>query len=327
MKIDLHAHFIPRQCCDMVDDKGNKFGPTIRKDISGQEALFVGESSQGQIVSQITDPERRIQDMDAIGLDMQAISIIPTNMFYELSSEEGSNIVQKQNNAIAEIFTAHPDRFVGVGGVPLQNIGNAVQELERITALGFKAIQIGTSVNDKNLDDRDFWPFFAKAQDLDIPMFVHPWKIGGTSPLKGYHLSNLIGNPMSTTIAIARIIFGGVLRDFPRLKFVFAHAGGAAPFILGRWQHGYEFVAACQTIPKPPDEYFKQMFFDTVAHSQSALTYLVEQVGAEKIVLGSDYPFDMGDTDPVSIIRNTTRISKADRETILERSAEKLLRL
>ena len=151
-------------------------------------------------------------------------------------------------------------------------------------------------------------------------------KIGGTAPLKGYHLSNLIGNPMNTSIAIARIIFGGVLRDFPNLKFIFAHAGGAAPFILGRWEHGYEFVEACQTIPESPGEYFRKMYFDTVAHSVSALTYLVEQVGADKVVLGSDYPFDMSDADPISSVRNA-RISQTDRETILNRSAATLLKI
>ena len=173
----------------------------------------------------------------------------------------------------------------------------------------------------------ELWPFYQKVQDMEIPIYVHPSVNPVPERMQKYWLVNLVGNPFHTALAVASIIFGGVLESFPRLKFLFSHAGGGAPFIRGRWEHGYQFFEWCRSIPKPPSEYFKLMYFDTIAHSGSSLAYLVYAVGAYKVVLGSDYPPRMGDPNPIATVRHAAGISAADKEIILERSSVDLLKL
>ncbi|MFC1957408.1 amidohydrolase family protein [Chloroflexota bacterium] len=328
MKIDLHAHFIPRDCLDVTDRNGRKHGYTIGKDASGQEVLMDGSIFRST-VADMCDPEKRIQYMDRIGLDMEVISVAPSNIFYDLNAEEGLNFAQKYNNGIAETVRAYPDRFLGMATVPMQDISKAVIELERaVHELDLKAVEILSNINGKNLDESEFWPFYEKAQELDILIYVHPGNVAGAERMRKYWLTNLVGYPLDTSLAIASVIFGGVLESFPRLKFLFSHAGGYAPFIRGRWEHGYKYsVDECRSMPKPPSEYFKLLYFDTIIHYDSALTYLVDTVDVDKVVLGSDYPFDMGDMDPVAIVRNATGISAANKERILEHTSAALLKL
>jgi len=328
MKIDLHTHFVPRDCFDMTGRDGRNYGPTIGKDASGQEVLMVDGKSFGPIVAQICDPERRIQDMDRAGLDMQAISISPLSIFYDIDAEQELSFCQRHNNGIAEVVRAYPHRFVGMATVPMQDVDKAVVELERaIHELRLKAVEIGSNINGKNLDEPEFWPFYEKAQELDIPIYVHPLNVAGADRMQRYWLANLIGNALDTSIAIASIIFGGVLERFPRLRFLFSHAGGFSPFMRGRWEHGYQYVPECRSIPKPPSEYFKLIYFDTVIHFSPALAYLVNTVGPDKVVPGSDYPFAMGDLSPITTIRNTPGISAASKEMILEHTGVQLLKL
>ncbi|MFC1847671.1 amidohydrolase family protein [Chloroflexota bacterium] len=328
MKIDLHAHFIPRDCLDMRDRNGRQYGHTIGKNASGQEVLMAGNLFRST-VADMCDPEKRIQYMDGIGLDMEVISAAPANIFYEVNAEDGLSFAQSYNNAIAEVVRAYPDRFLGMATVPLQDISKAVIELERaVRELDLRAVEIISNINGKNLDEPELRPFYEKAQELDIPIYVHPGNVAGAERMQKYWLVNLVGYPLDTSLAIASVIFGGVLESFPRLKFLFSHAGGYAPFIRGRWEHGYKFsVDACRSIPKPPSEYFKLLYFDTIIHYDPALAYLVDTVGVDKVVLGSDYPFDMGDMDPIAIVRNATGISEANKERILEHTSAALLKL
>lgn len=328
MKIDLHAHLIPRDCLDMTDKNGRKFGLTVGKDAAGQEVLMTAGGSSSTTVAQMCDPRKRIQHMDRIGLDMQVISVAPTNIFYDFDAEEGLAFSRRYNDGIAEVVRAYPNRFLGMATVPMQAVDEAVLELERaVRELGLKAVEIISNINGKNLDEAEFWPFYQKAQELDILVYVHPMRVAGADRMRKYWLANLIGNPLDTSIAVASVIFGGVLEKFPRLKFLFSHAGGYAPFIRGRWEHGYQFIDECRSIPKPPSEYFKLLYFDTIIHYGPALAYLVDTVGADKVVLGSDYPFAMGDLDPIATVRNATGISAADKELILERTSATLLGL
>ena len=327
MKIDLHAHFIPRDLLDMTDRDGQKHGYTIEKDASGREVLMTGSSFRST-VADMCDLEKRIQYMDKIGLDMEVISVAPPHIFYEVNAEDSLSFAQRYNSGIAEVVRAYPDRFLGMATVPLQDISKAVIELERaVRELGLKAVEILSNINGKNMDEPELWPFYEKAQELDIPIYVHPGNVAGADRMRKYWLVNLVGYPLDTSLAIASVIFGGVLESFPRLKFLFSHAGGYAPFIRGRWEHGYEFVDVCHSIPKPPSEYFKLLYFDTIIHYDHALTYLVDTVGVDKVILGSDYPFDMGDMDPVAVVHDATGISAADKERILEHNSAALLNL
>ncbi|MDP3878728.1 MAG: amidohydrolase family protein [Dehalococcoidales bacterium] len=328
MKIDLHAHLIPRDCLDMTDKNGRKFGLTLGRDASGREVLASAGRPSSTTVAEMCDPEYRIQDMDKIGLDMQVISVAPTNIFYDFDAEEGLGFARRYNDGIAEVVRDYPDRFLGMATLPMQAVDKAVLEMERsVRELGLKAVEIISNINGKNLDEPEFWPFYEKAQEMGVLIYVHPMRVAGADRMKKYWLANLVGNPLDTTIAVASIIFGGILEKFPRLKFLFSHAGGYAPFIRGRWEHGYQYIDECRSIPRPPGEYFKQIYFDTIIHFGPALAYLVDTVGADKVVLGSDYPFAMGDPDPVATVRNAPGIPAADKELILERTSAALLGL
>lgn len=329
MKIDLHAHFMPRDCLSMTDKNGRFFGYTIGRDASGQEVMMAGKTARGS-VSDMCDLKKRIEYMDRIGLDMEVISSAPANIIYEVNAEDGLKFCQKFNNSIAEIARAYPNRFRGMASLPMQDISQAVMELERVAqTLDLKAVEILSNINGRNLDEPEFWPFYEKAQELNVLIYVHPGgKVAGVDRTQKYFLTNLLGYSFDTSLAIASLIFGGVLEKFPRLKLLFSHAGGYAPYIVGRWDHGYRYsVPECRSIPKLPSEYFKLLYFDTIIHYDPALTFLVESVGIDKVVLGSDYPFDMADMDPVATIRNAKGISAAQKERILEYTAAALLQL
>jgi aminocarboxymuconate-semialdehyde decarboxylase len=192
--------------------------------------------------------------------------------------------------------------------------------------LGMKGVQISTDVNGKNLDSHELRPFYEKAQELGAFILCHPNNPPGMEIMKKYHLHNLVGLPFRTSLAIASLIFGGVLKYLPGLKFCFSHAGGFAPFQRGRWEHGYRVRPECKEfISNPPSEYFKLLYFDTVTHYVPALKYLIESVGSERVLLGSDYPFDMADPNPVATVNSVESISPTEREMVLGRNAVRLL--
>jgi len=328
MKIDIHTHFAPRDCFDLIGEDGKPFGASIVVDPSGQEMLAFGGLKFGPVARQLYDPQTRLVDMNRMGVDMQAVSVPPTHLFYNMNADQGLRFSQKENDEIAELVKTYPGRFVGIANVPMQDIGKAVPELKRaVGQLGFKGVQINSNINGKNLDEPEFLPFFEAADVLDVPVFIHPHYVAGADRLGKYYLTNLIGNPVDTAIAAASLIFGGILERFPKLKFVLAHAGGCAPYIQGRWNHGYHHVWGTKyDLPKPPGEYFKKMYFDTIAHYQPALSYLASTQGADYLVMGSDYPFDMADMSPVGSV-NQLGISPKDKSKIMGTNAERLLKL
>lgn len=329
MKIDVHAHYIPRDCFGVVDTNGQEAGPVLTTDSSGQESVSMGGVNLGPIARLMYDPETRIKEMDKIGLDMHALSVSPLSFFYTLDVEQGVSLSKRQNDSLAEWVKAYPDRFVGMATVPMQDAGKAAAELERaVTQLGFKAVEINTNINGKNLDEPEFLPFFEKAQALDVPVFLHPhYVIGAADRLSRHYLINLIGNPTDTTIAVASLILGGVMERFPRLTLVCAHAGGTTPFIKGRWDHAYHNLFGTKIdIPHPPSEYVKRLYFDTITHYKPALMYMIEDHGIDHIVVGSDYPFDMSDLDPVSTVKDLG-LPAGDEEKVMWENAASILKL
>lgn len=329
MKIDVHAHFTPRDCCGLVDASGRPVGFVITTDSSGQELVSADGINLGPIARLMYDPEARIKEMDKIGLDMHAVSVSPISFFYYFDADQGLSLSRRQNDCLAEWVRAYPGRFVGIATVPMQDVGKAVAELERaVTQLGFKAVEINTNINGKNLDEPEFLPFFEKAQALDVPVFLHPhFVVGAADRLSRHYLINLVGNPTDTTIAVASLILGGVMEKFPKLKIVCAHAGGTTPYIKGRWDHGYSHLFGTKIdIPKPPTEYVKRLYFDTIAHYKPALMYMINDHGADHVVLGSDYPFDMADADPISTVKNL-ELPAEEEEKIMWKNAASILKL
>ena len=327
MKVDMHNHFIPREFFDMVDEAGRPFGPKIQRDRNGDDVIVVDGVSLGALVPQVTDPDVRIRDMDRLGIDIQAISINKSRIFNDLEIDRAMKLYQGYNDAFSQIVSSYPDRFVALATIPMQDVPAAIAELERsIRTLGLHGVQIGTNVNGKNLDDLEFRPLFKKIEELNVPILLHPYYVAAAERMRKYWLVNLIGNPMDTTIAIASLIFGGVLEEFPNLRIVCAHGGGAAPYIHGRMQHGYNQMEECHSVPRSPNEYLGQLYFDSLTHSDIARSHLVQLVGAEHVVLGSDYPFQMGDADPIRSLR-ATNLSQNELEMILENTGEDVLQL
>ncbi|MCZ6891385.1 MAG: amidohydrolase family protein [Chloroflexi bacterium] len=301
MKIDVHCHYVPESCLELQGQ-----GP--------EAAAMVGD---------MTDLDRRLLDMDAMGVDIQAIS--PWLGFLNRDPA----IAHRVNDGIAQAVDLHSDRLVGLAAVPISSPAEAAAELERaVKELGLRGVEIGSNVGGKNLDAREFAPFYSKVQELDVPVFIHPVAVLGMDRLQSYHLGNLIGNPTDTAVAAASLIFGGVLKEFPRLKFYLAHGGGSCPYLRGRWEHGWHVREDVRiAIKSPPSEYFKLLYFDSLVHSPAALSYLVDSVGAERVMLGTDYPFDMGDHDPIRSVDSLSNLSDGQREMVIGGNAAALLKI
>jgi aminocarboxymuconate-semialdehyde decarboxylase len=325
MRIDVHAHVLPRDCFDAVDNGGRHFGPGKIEGMKGKKESSLASPN----TAQFWDLETRIKDMDATDVDFQAISVIPTVINYDLDAEEGNWYSHRLNDGIAKMARECPGRFVGIADVPLQNPVLAVAELNRsVNELGMRGVQILANINGRDLDSPELMPFYKEVQALDVPIFIHPRPPAATIRMNGYHLMNLIGNPLDTTLAAAHLIFSGILDKFPGLKVCLAHAGGEVPYLQGRWEHGYHVRPEAQLIIKePPSKYLPLFYFDTITHSDSLLEYLIRSVGADKVVLGTDYPFDMADPEPVARMKRLTGVLERDKQLVLGGNAARLLKL
>jgi aminocarboxymuconate-semialdehyde decarboxylase len=331
MRIDVHAHVIPESFVEVSPSDREEGAYTVKfTDETSGEVLYTARSRGANFIAeQMYSTDRRLSDMDARGIDMHALSVPTTNLFYGMEPEKALKIARRTNDGFAALVASHPDRFVALASVPLQEPEGAARELERaVREDGLRGVQIATNVNGMNLDDPSLTPFYRKVQELDVPVFIHPNNVLGSDRLNSHHLGNLIGNPTEDALAAASLIFGGVLKEFPRLKFYIAHGGGSCPFLRGRWEHGWRVRDDAKTkIDRPPSEYFRLLYFDSLTHSGPALNYLVETCGPERVMLGSDYPYDMSDTDPVRAIASVPGLSDAQRELIYGGNAMRLFKI
>jgi aminocarboxymuconate-semialdehyde decarboxylase len=271
--------------------------------------------------------ERRLADMDATDVDMHVLSAAPQTWLYGQEASVGVAAATIQNDEMARLVKEHPDRFDAIATLPMQAPDKAAAELRRaMTKLGLHGAMIGSNVGGKNLDDPSFEPLWATAEALDAWMMIHPGNVAGADRLKSYYLGNLIGNPLDTTIAGACLIFGGVLERHPKLNFVMVHGGGFIPYQGARWVHGW------QVRPEPkvhvkysPAPYLDRFLYDTILHASAPLEFLISSVGADRVFLGSDYPYDMGMMDCVSHVRGL-KIDAAARDRILGGHAAAILK-
>jgi len=272
------------------------------------------------------DIERRFKDMDAAEVDVHLLSVAPQTWLYNQEAAVGVTGAIVQNDQIAQHVKDHPKRFSGIATLPMQAPQQAADELRRaITKLGLHGAMIGSNINGKNLDDPSFEPLWAAAEELDAFMMIHPGNVAGADRLRSYYLNNLIGNPLDTTIAGACLIFGGVLERYPRLNFVMVHGGGFIPYQGGRWVHGWHVRPEPKAhLKHSPQPYLDRFRYDTITHSKPALEYLVSLAGANRVFLGSDYPYDMGTGECVRQVR-AANISSADRDIILGDHVAKIL--
>jgi aminocarboxymuconate-semialdehyde decarboxylase len=272
------------------------------------------------------DLERRLQDMAASKVDVQVLSVCPQTFVYAQPPALAAAFARIQNEQLAKLVKARPDRFLAIATLPMQAPKLAADELRHaVRTLGLRGAQIGSNVAGKNLDDPALEPVWATAAELDAFILLHPINVAGVDRLSSYYLNNLIGNPLDTTIAAACLVFSGVLERHPSLKICLAHGGGFVPYQAGRFLHGWHVRKEPKSkLPKPPTESLGRFYFDTIVHSKDVLEFLVGNAGVDRVLLGSDYPFDMGMPDGVLQVRGLS-IPAGDQSSILGGRAKALL--
>ena len=327
LAVDLHCHVHTPKADELAGQSRTQTDPTAR--YGNQRTAEHQRKLREALDRKLTSIEQRIADMNRMRVDVQAISTSPLQYFYGVEAELGRRIARVINERLAEIVAAHPDRFVALGTLPLQSPELAVTELEYcMKTLGFRGIEVGTNVGGVELADARYERLFAKAEALGAVVFLHP--IGFTEPkrLTQHFLTNIIGNPLDTTVALAHLVFGGVLERHPRLKFVAAHGGGFIGHYPARLDHGYKVRPECHDhITRPPSHYLKKVYYDTTVFSEAQLQHLVNLWGADHVVIGTDYPYDMGYYKPVDFVERARSLSRRQKDAIIGGNAARLLGL
>jgi aminocarboxymuconate-semialdehyde decarboxylase len=326
--VDIHCHIHVPQ----ADDRLSELATEQKERHYGQASTLTDDVNRRlheKILPQLTDASRRIADMDQAGIDIQAISPSPFYYNYGHPPEVTREISQLVNNTVAEMVAGNPDRFVGMGTVPLQDAQMAVAELDRcVDELGFKGIEISTNVNGTDLTRAGLESFFARAVERDILIFIHPIGTSFTDRMGDHYFNNLIGHPLESALAVGHLIFDGYLDTYSDLKICSANGGGYVPAYAGRLDHPYALREDCRiNIDKPPSEYLKMLHFDSVVFTEHQLRYLIETWGADRVLLGTDYPYDMAEPDPVGHIGSVRGLNDADRDLVLGGNAARLLNL
>jgi aminocarboxymuconate-semialdehyde decarboxylase len=306
-KIDIHTHIIPEKIPNWFEKFG--YGDFIHLDHQKPccAKMMKGDKFFREIESNCWEPEDRIIDMSSTDVDVQVLSTIPVLFNYWAKPSEGIETSRFLNDHICSCVTNHPDKFIGLGTVPLQDIDLAIKEMERcIKELKMPGIEIGSNINQLNLSDKKFDPFWEAAQDLNCSIFIHPWEMMGENEMMKYWLPWLVGMPAETARAICSLIFGGVMGKYPNLKFAFAHGGGSFPATVGRVEHGWKVRPDLCAVDNPinPRDYLGKFWVDSLVHDEVSFDVLLKTVGADKICVGSDYPFPLGEQRPGELVES-----------------------
>ena len=306
LKIDVHTHILPRDIPNWKDKFGyggfitlDHYKPCCARMLQDDGGAFrdVGENCWSA--------EKRIEECDVAGVRMQVLSTVPVMFSYWAKAHDGAEIALFLNDHIAEIVREFPRRFIGLGTVPMQDTSLAIKELERCKEIGLVGVQIGTNVNQKNLSEPQFFDFFAACEQLGMAVFVHPWEMAGEADMQKYWLPWLVGMPAEVSRAICSLIFSGVLEKLPDLRICFAHGGGAFPATVGRIAHGFKVRPDLFPDNKyNPRKMLSQMYFDSLVHDAATLDFLIDLVGADRVALGTDYPFPLGELEPGKLIES-----------------------
>jgi aminocarboxymuconate-semialdehyde decarboxylase len=318
--IDVHAHISPEACFEAMRQGKSWHG------ISPDET-FNGHKYNPRTM---WTPEQRIDDMDSLGVDVHVLSTGAFFYFYDRDAAQVTAMDRECNDYVSQLTREHPTRFAGLANLPLQDVRASVAELERsVTQLGLKGAMIGDHVNGKTYDDPEFFPLWQVAEQLGAVIFIHQ---GGStvvsSRLDRYHLPNTVGNLADRAVTFASFVFGGVMDQYPDLKVCLAHGGGYTCFGAGRMDRGWQVRSEARVnIQKPPSSYLNKFYYDCLTHSEEALRMLIDMVGIDKVVFGTDWPFDMCMDWPVAWLLKMESITQEEKEAILWRNFEKLLGL
>lgn len=325
--VDVHTHVVPRRLSEIAQRGGVRHGIEFARDEVGRITSSIGGPAMSMAwPTPLESTEDRVAAMDALGVDKHLVSLTPTMHWYGLGREDGVSLAEEVNDDIAEMVADHPDRFHGMGFLPLQDPKSAVAELERcMSELGFVGALVGTHVNGLDWDADELFEVLVAARDLGAFVFVHPARGRANSFLREYHLRNLLGNPLETAIALSRMIFGGVLDALPDLEVCFAHGGGYGCIGSARLDHGADVRAEADALTRLPSEYLREIYVDSLVHGHRTLDHVIDVVGIDRVLLGSDYPADMGEPNPVEFIRSHQTMNATDQEMILSTNAARIL--
>jgi aminocarboxymuconate-semialdehyde decarboxylase len=323
--IDIHAHYFPEVYLRAIETHGERSGITLDRSEAAGPAIKIGTMLGGHLRREFYDLEARLKEMNRAGVDVHALSLT-FPMVYWADAELGTRLARAVNDAMSEAHRAHPDRFVGLATLPMQDPRRSVDELDRAARLpGIRGVYLGTNVNGRELDDPAFLPVWERIDALELPVFLHPLNVIGAQRLGPYYLANLLGNPYDTGVAAARLIFGGILDRFPKLSVCLPHAGGTLPYLIGRLDRGQKVRRELEHMKRRPSAYLRRFTYDTISHAAAPLRYLIDLVGADRVMIGSDYCFDLGYERPVQVVTGLPRLTRADQAKILGGNAAKLL--
>lgn len=307
LKIDMHTHIIPEKLPKFADKFG--YGGFIYLDHyrKGRARMLIDNTFFREIHSNCWDAGQRVEEYKEFHTSVQVVCTIPVMFSYWAKPKDTLEVAKFLNDDLAQLVTDYPKNYIGLGTLPMQDTELSIQELERCKKNGLKGIQIGSNINQKNLNETEFLPIFEACQELGMAVLVHPWDMMGKENMKRYWLPWLVGMPAETARAIASMIFGGVFQKLPKLRVAFAHAGGSFLATIGRIEHGYncrpDLVAIDNNIN--PKEYLGKFWVDCITHDPKMLEYVVEMMGSKKVMLGSDYPFPLGDLEIGAFIEDT----------------------
>ncbi|HUN76554.1 MAG TPA: amidohydrolase family protein [Steroidobacteraceae bacterium] len=321
--IDIHAHLAVPAAEALLRPYAAQ-APAMG--FSSPDSDAVNRELFARIGRKLSSLDERLVEMDATGIDIQALSPLPGQTIYAVPPDVAREAARITNDGIAAAVARHPDRFVGMGIVPLQSPELAIAEMKRCTKeLGLRGIEISSHVNGRELADPGLRPVFAAAEEAGVLLFLHPLGFTHGERLRDHYLNNLLGNPIDSTIAVAHLIFDGVLEQLPGLKLCVAHGGGYAATYWGRLDHAWRARPDCRRhISKPPSQYLRMLYFDTLVFDKAQLRFLIETHGADHLCLGTDYPFDMSEPDPIGF---HAEVAESDRDKILGATAAALLGL
>jgi aminocarboxymuconate-semialdehyde decarboxylase len=324
MKIDVHTHILPETWPDLRERYG--YGGWVRMEHHKPccARMMIDDRFFREVEENCWSPEARIRECDHEHVDVQVLSTVPVMFGYWAKPDDAHDLSRMLNDHIASVVERSPSHFVGLGTLPMQAPELAVRELERcVGELGMAGIEIGSHINDWNLDEEALFPVYEAAESLGAAIFVHPWDMMGKEKMPRYWLPWLVGMPAETSLAICSILFGGVLERFPNLRFCFAHGGGSFPATIGRIEHGFRVrpdLVQVNTQTEPRD-LLPKLYFDSLVHDPDVLRYMIKLLTPERIMLGSDYPFPLGEHHPGSLIESMDDLSSEVKEQMLSGTA------
>jgi aminocarboxymuconate-semialdehyde decarboxylase len=328
--IDIHAHLTPQCFWHATENGGNWHGLRRERDGRGYECAIVGGRSQALPPRAKWTPEERLADMDSLGVDVHVVSPYVGFYNYHLEAAVAQATARETNDEIAAMARTWPQRFAGLGTLPMQDVKASVAELERcMVALGLKGVEINDHVNGRTLDEPEFRPFWKAAEALGALVFFHQGGETVVSPrTTRYHLPNTIGNLADRAITFATLVMGGVMDECPNLKICLGHGGGYTCYGIGRLDHGWQVRSEARVhTSAPPSAYLRRFYYDCIVYTEPALRFLIDTVGIERVLFGTDWPYDMALDWPVSWILGMSTLTQDEKEAILGKNLERLLNL